>query len=125
MTQPAPFRWFKTSPEIIRLAVMLYVRFSLSLRNFENLLHERGIDVSHEAVRYWWHRFGPMFALHLGARALIEMKERHGIGEVFTGIRAGNGPAEKLCAKLGLRATDFEILLAIAPDVLGAERVTK
>ena len=57
MTKPDPFRYFKTSREIIRLAVMLYVRFPLSLRNVEDLLHERGIDVSHEAVRYWWHRF--------------------------------------------------------------------
>ena len=57
-----PFRYFKTSPEIIRLAVMLYVRFPLSLRNVEDLLHERGIDVSHETVRYWWNRFGPIFA---------------------------------------------------------------
>ena len=39
-----PFRYFKTSPEIIRLAVMMYVRFPLSLRNVEDLLHERGID---------------------------------------------------------------------------------
>ena len=38
-----PFRYFKTSPEIIRLAVMMYVRFPLSLRNVEDLLHERGI----------------------------------------------------------------------------------
>ena len=45
-----PFRYFKTSPEIIRLAVMLYIRFPLSLRNVEDLLHERGIDVSHETV---------------------------------------------------------------------------
>ena len=36
---------------------MLYVRFPLSLRNVEDLLHERGVDVSYEAVRYWWHRF--------------------------------------------------------------------
>src|SRR5687768_18592165 len=57
-----PFRYFKTSPEIIRLAVMLYIRFPLSLRNVEDLLHERGIDVSHENVRYWWNRFGPIFA---------------------------------------------------------------
>ncbi len=56
------FRYFKTSPEIIRLAVMLYVRFPLSLRNVEDLLHERGIDVSHETVRFWWNRFGPLFA---------------------------------------------------------------
>ena len=37
---------------------MLYVRFPLSLRNVEDLLHERGVDVSYESVRYWWHRFG-------------------------------------------------------------------
>ncbi len=62
MTKPNPFRHFKTSPEIIRLTVMMYVRFPLSLRNVEDLLHERGIDVSYESVRYWWNRFGPIFA---------------------------------------------------------------
>ena len=60
-----PFRYFKTSPEVIRLAVMMYVRFPLSLRNVEDLLHERGIEVSHETVRYWWNRFGPMFAAEI------------------------------------------------------------
>ena len=39
-----PFRYFKTSPEVIRLAVMMYIRFPLSLRQVEDLLHERGID---------------------------------------------------------------------------------
>jgi putative transposase len=43
MTKHSPFRYFKTSPEVIRLAVMLYVRFPLSLRNVEDLLHEREI----------------------------------------------------------------------------------
>jgi len=62
MKNPNPFRYFKTSPEIIRLAVMMYVRFPLSLRNVEDLLHERGINICHETVRYWWNRFGPMFA---------------------------------------------------------------
>ena len=51
----------KSSPEIIRLAVMFYVRFPLSLRNVEDLLYERDIDVSYEAVRFWWNRFGQMF----------------------------------------------------------------
>jgi hypothetical protein len=53
MTKHSPFHYFKTSREIIRLAVMLYVRFPLSLRNVEDPLHERGrgIDVSHETVR--------------------------------------------------------------------------
>jgi len=45
MTKRSPFKYFKTSPEIIRLAVMLYVRFPLSLRNVEVLLHERGVEV--------------------------------------------------------------------------------
>jgi hypothetical protein len=44
------------------LAVMMYVRFPLSLRQVEDLLHERGIDISYETVRAWWNRFGPMFA---------------------------------------------------------------
>ena len=68
MIKPSPFKWFKTSPEIIRLAVMLYVRFPLSLRNVEDLLHQRGVDVSHETIRFWWHRFGPMFAAEIRKR---------------------------------------------------------
>lgn len=56
------FRYFKTNAEIIRLAVLLYVRFPLSLRNVEGLIHERSIEVCHETVRFRWHRFGPMLA---------------------------------------------------------------
>lgn len=63
-----PFRYFKTSPEIIRLAVMMYIRFPLSLRNVEDLLHGRGIGVSHETVRYRWNRFGPLMAREIKAR---------------------------------------------------------
>jgi len=50
MPNQISFRYFKTSPEIIQLAVMLYVRFPLSLRNVEDLLHERGVDVSYESA---------------------------------------------------------------------------
>ena len=74
MTKRSPFRYFKTSPEIIRLAVMLYVRFPLSLRNVEDLLHERGIDVSHETVRFWWNRFGPMFSAEIRRRRVNRMR---------------------------------------------------
>ena len=58
----SPFRYFKTSPEVIRLAVLLYVKYPLSLRNVEDLLFERRIDIAHETVRYWWNKFGPLFA---------------------------------------------------------------
>ncbi len=69
-----PFKYFKTSPEIILLAVMMYVRFPLSLRNVEDLLHERGIDITHETVRFWWNRFGPMFAKSIRKR---RVQNRH------------------------------------------------
>ena len=74
MTNANPFRYFRTSPEIIRLAVMMYVRFPLSLRNVEDLLHERGIDVSYESVRFWWHRFGPIFAAEIRRKRVQQMR---------------------------------------------------
>ena len=52
---------------------MLYVRFPLSLRNVEDLLHERSVDVSYESVRYWWHRFGSQFANQIKKRRAGEM----------------------------------------------------
>ena len=89
MTTPSPFRYFKTSPEIIRLAVMMYIRFPLSLRNVEDLLHERGIDICHETVRFWWHRFGPMFAAEIRKRRIQGMRSSHWrwhLDEVFVKI---------------------------------------
>jgi putative transposase len=74
MTKRDPFKYFKTSPDIIRLAVMLYVRFPLSLRNVEDLLHERGIDVSHETIRFWWNRFDPMFASEIRRKRVERMR---------------------------------------------------
>lgn len=89
MTKRSPFKYFKTSPEIIRLAVMLYVRFPLSLRNVEDLLHERGIDICHETVRFWWNRFGPMFAAEIRKRRVEGMRSsrwRWHLDEVFVKI---------------------------------------
>jgi len=89
MSKRSPFKYFKTSPEIIRLAVMLYVRFPLSLRNVEDLLHERGIDVSHETVRFWWNRFGPLFANKIRKRRIEGMRSsrwRWHLDEIFVKI---------------------------------------
>jgi putative transposase len=52
-------------PTIIRQAVELYVRFTLSYRDVEDLLAQRGFDVSHETVRRWVLKFGPLFAREL------------------------------------------------------------
>ena len=69
-----PFRYFHSSPEVIRLVVMMYVRFPLSLRNVEDLLFERGIDLCHETVRLWWNRFGPMFAAEIRRKRVQKMR---------------------------------------------------
>jgi putative transposase len=69
-----PFRYFDSSPEIIRLVVMMYVRYPLSLRNVEDLLFERGIDICHETVRLWWNRFGPMFAGEIRRKRVDRMR---------------------------------------------------
>ncbi len=63
-----PFRYFNSSPEIIHL------KCPLSLRNVEDLLAERGIDISHETVRFWWNRFGPMFAAEIRKRRVAHMR---------------------------------------------------
>jgi putative transposase len=89
MTRPCPFRYFKTSPEIIRLAVMMYIRFPLSLCNMEDLRDERGIDICHETERFWWHRFGPMFAAEIRKRRVEGMRSSHWrwhLDEVFVKI---------------------------------------
>ena len=70
-----PFRWFDSSPEVIRLVVMMYVRYPLSLRNVEDLLFERGIDICHETVRLWWNRFGPMFASEIRRKRVQRMRQ--------------------------------------------------
>jgi len=86
-----PFRYFKTSPEIIRLAVMMYVRFPLSLRQVEDLLHERGIDICHETVRAWWNRFGPIFAANIRRKRPASIRShiqwRWHLDEVFVRIK--------------------------------------
>jgi len=73
MTKRDPFKYFKTSPKIIRLAVMMYV-YPLSLRNVEDLLHERGIDISHETVRFWWNRFGSLFAAEIRKKRVSQVR---------------------------------------------------
>jgi putative transposase len=91
MSKPKnPFRYFHSSPEVIRMVVMLYVRFPLSLRNVEDLLFERGIDICHEKVRLWWNRFGPMFAADIKRQRISRMKGytnwRWHVDEIFVKI---------------------------------------
>ena len=83
---------------------MMCVRFPLSLRNVEDLLHERGIDISHETVRFWWNRFGPLFAAEIRRKRIQKMRAHSNwqwhLDEVFVKI---NGDTHYLW-----RAVDHE-----------------
>lgn len=101
---PSPLKRFNSSPKVIRLVVMMYIRFPLSLRNVEDLLAERGIDICHETVRFWWNRFGPMFAADIKRQRISRMRGfrnwRWHVDEVFVKI---NGETHYLW-----RAVDHE-----------------
>jgi putative transposase len=70
--------------------VMMYVRFPLRLRNVEDLLFERGIDICHETVRHCWNRFGPMFAPDISRQRVDRMRDfrqwRWHLDEVYVKI---------------------------------------
>jgi putative transposase len=83
---------------------MMYVRFPLSLRNVEDLLHERGIDICHETIRYWWNKFGPLFAGEISKKRMHPIPKNSNwkwhLDEVFVKI---NGETHYLW-----RAVDHE-----------------
>ncbi len=66
--KPIPYARHRFSPAIIQHAVWLYLRFTLSYRDIEDLLAERGLDISYETVRRWVAKFGPLFAQELRDR---------------------------------------------------------
>jgi len=87
MSKENPFKYYKTSSEIIKLAVMYYIRYPLSLRQVEDILHERGIDVCHETVRYWWNKFGPLFSKQIKKNSNYKVSNwRWRVDEVFVKI---------------------------------------
>jgi putative transposase len=87
MTQRPPFRYFNTSPKIIRLVGMLFIRFPQSLRNVEDLLDELGIEISHATVLYWWNLFAHMFATEL-RRKWVDLMQ---CDDIWTAFAASMG----------------------------------
>lgn len=75
MTRPGSFRYFKMPPQSSHLAVMAYVRCLLSLRDVEDLLHERGIDTTHEAVRFCQNRLATIFATEIRGLRVQAMRD--------------------------------------------------
>ncbi len=120
-----PFRYFNSSPEVIRLAVMMYIRYSLSLRQVEDLLFERGIDICHETVRFWWNRFGPMFAAEIRKRRVHHRSYSQGrwhLGEVFVKI---NGETHHLWRAVDHEGEVLEVFAAKRRDRKAALKFLK
>ena len=76
MTQPKLYKRHRFPPEIIQYAVCLYHRFNLSHRDVEDLLAERGVVVSYEAIRLWCNKFGSKYAQRL-------RRKHQGYGDTF------------------------------------------
>ena len=70
------YKHYRFPPEIIQYAVWLYYRFNLSHRDIEDLLAERGINVTYEAIRLWCNKFGPKYATRL-------KRNHQGYGDTF------------------------------------------
>lgn len=120
-----PFRYFNSSPEVIRLTVMMYIRYPLSLRQVEDLLHERGIDLCHETVRYWWNRFGPMFASEIRKRRVRKRsfsRWRWHLDEVFVKI---NGKTHYLWRAVDHEGEVLEVFVTKCRDLKAALRFLK
>ena len=122
----SPFRYFNSSSEVIRLVVMLYVRFPLSLRNVEDLLAERGIDICHETVRHWWNRFGPLFAADIKWQRISRMRGfRHWqwqLDEVFVRV---NGERQYLWRAVDQEGEVLESYVSKSRDKKAALRFMK
>ena len=63
--KPISYKRHRFPPDVIRQSVWLYFRFALSFRDVEELLAQRGIEVSYETIRCWTLKFGGMFARNL------------------------------------------------------------
>jgi putative transposase len=121
-----PFRYFNSSPEVIRLVVMMYVKYPLSLRNVEDLMAERGIDISHETVGFWWNRFGPMFAGEIRKKRVANIRRypqwRWHLDEVFVKV---NGKLCYLWRAVDHEGEVLEAVITAKPDKAGALKLLK
>jgi putative transposase len=123
--KPNHFHYSNSSPEVIRLAVMMYVLYPSSLRNVEDLLHERGIDICHGTVRFWWNCFGPLFARDIRKRRMrvgnFSLWPWH-VDEVFVKI---NGELRYLWRAVDHEGEVLEVFVSKTRDKAGALKFLK
>ena len=86
VTRPAIFKWRQTAPELILCAVRWYLRYSLSLRDVEELLVERGLEADHTTIWRWVQRYGPELEQRL-RRHLKPTNKSWRVDETYIGTK--------------------------------------
>src|SRR6478609_3418170 len=94
--RPISFKRHRFPPEIIRHAIWLYARFTLSFRDVEELLAERGIDASYETVRRWFLKFGPSIAANI-RRSRPRPSDHWHLDEMVISISGGRSTTRVRC----------------------------
>ncbi len=115
---PPGFRGHRFPSEIIQHAVWLYYRFSLSLRDVEDMLAERGITVSHETVRFWVMKFGHQYAKSI-RRDRPKVGDKWHLDEVLIRIR---GKRRWLWRAVDQNGNSLEILVQSRRNARAAKR---
>ncbi len=114
------YRGHRFPPTIISLAVRWYFRFSLSLRDIEELLLERGVIVSYESIRRWCDKFGARFAAHVKITGRIA--ETWHLDEMFVRLR---GEPYWLWRAVDEHGRELDILLQKHRDTAAAKQFFK
>ena len=125
MSPRSHLKYYKTSPEVIRFAVKLRVHYGLSLRQCEDMLAERGIDVSYEAIRCWVRKFGARFAAEIRRRRIkrgFGSTWRWHIDEVFVKI---NGQLFYMWRVIDHEGEVLEVFVSKRRDKAAAMKVLK
>ena len=108
-------------PDIIRRAVWLYFRFNLSFRDVEELMNERGVDVSYETIRRWVDKFGSMYAKRIKSRSEPPSPVWH-LDEVYTKI---NGKMVYLWRAVDDEGTVLDVVIQYRRNTKAATRLLR
>ena len=122
MASPRPsYAGYRFPAEIIHRAVWMYLRFTLSYRDVEELLAERGIETTYETVRRWVHTFGPVIARRLRAQRPIPHGRWH-LDEMF--VRIG-GKQMYLWRAVDAEGEVLEVLVQAKRDARAAGKLMR
>ncbi len=120
-TSTSLYKRYRFPSEIIHYAVWLYHRFNMSHRDIEDLLAERGIEVSYESIRLWCNKFGPQYTMRL-KRKRQSYGDTFYIDEVFANIR---GQQKYMWRAIDQDGEVVDVFLQLRRDGAAAKRFFK